>query len=58
MKSAYKTALAGLFLAGIGAAMLFHGRTAKAADASAVPFTFVTVDAPVAGAGSTGPVRR
>ena len=32
MKSAYKTAIAGLFLAGIGAALLFHGRSAKAAD--------------------------
>jgi len=53
MKSAYKTAIAGLFLAGIGAALLFHGRTAKAADAAAVPFTFVMVDAPVPGAGST-----
>ena len=53
MKSRYKAVLAGLFLAGFGGALLFHGRTAKAADASAIPFTFVTVDAPVPGAGST-----
>ena len=40
MESRYNAALAGLFFAGIGGALLFHGRTATAADASAIPFTF------------------
>jgi hypothetical protein len=53
MNSRYKAAVAGLFLAGIGCALLFHGRAATAAEASQIPFTFVTVDVPVPGAGST-----
>jgi hypothetical protein len=55
MKSRFKAVVAGLFLAGIGGALLFHGRTATAAQASAIPFTFVTVDAGVhvPGAAST-----
>ena len=51
--SGYKTAVGGLFLVGIGCALLFHGRAATAADASSIPYTFVTVDVPVPGAGST-----
>jgi hypothetical protein len=59
MKSRFKAVVAGLFLAGIGGALLFHGRTATAAQASAIPFTFVTVDAGVhvPGAASTMVVR-
>src|SRR6266850_5431115 len=53
MKSRYKAVVAGLFLAGIGGVLLFHGRTVTAAGTSKVPFTFVTVDVPVPGAGST-----
>jgi hypothetical protein len=53
MKSEYKVAVAGLFLTSIGGALLFHGRPAAAAEPSQIPFTFVTVDAPVPGAAST-----
>src|SRR6266550_6113851 len=53
MKSRYKAVVAGLFLAGIGGVLLFHGRTVTAAGTSKVPFTFVTVDVPVPGAAST-----
>jgi len=55
MKFSFKAVVAGLFLASIGGALLFHGTAATAAQASAIPFTFVTVDAGVhvPGAAST-----
>jgi hypothetical protein len=53
MKPGYKTALAGLFMVCLSCAMLFYGRTATAAPPSTAPFTFITVDVPVQGAGST-----
>ena len=51
MKSGCKAALAALFLAGIGCALLFQGTVVTAAQPTKIPFTFVTVDVP--GAGST-----
>jgi hypothetical protein len=48
----HKAALAGLFLAGISVT-LFQNTAANAAQPLKIPFTFVTVDVPVPGAGST-----
>jgi hypothetical protein len=48
----HKAALAGLFLAGISVT-LCQNTAANAAQPSKIPFTFVTVDVPVPGAGST-----
>ena len=56
MKSIYKAAIAQLSLAGISGLLLFHGRAATAGVATQIPFTFVTVDVPVPGAGSTSVV--
>ncbi|MEO7653777.1 MAG: hypothetical protein ABIZ80_25245, partial [Bryobacteraceae bacterium] len=56
MRSGYKAALAGVFLAGIGFALLIHGPAATAAAPIKVPFTFVTVDVPVPGAAATSVV--
>jgi len=53
MHSGYKAALAGLFLAGVGGTLLFRSTVATAAQPTKIPFTFVTVDVPVPGAGST-----
>ncbi len=48
----YKAALT-VLLAGTGCALLFKGVAATAAHPSKIPFTFITVDVPVQGAGST-----
>src|SRR5262245_1025209 len=53
LHSDYEAVLAGLFLAGVGGTLLFHSTVATAAQPTKVPFTFVTVDVPVPGAGST-----
>src|SRR5215475_9380369 len=53
MRSRYKAAFAGLCLIGIACTLLFRSTAATAAPPTAIPFTFVTVDVPVPGAGST-----
>ena len=53
MRSVYKTWLAGTCLAGVGCGLFLYVYSAAAATPRAVPFTFVTVDAPVQGAAST-----
>jgi len=48
-----RIALAALSLAAIGGVVLSHNKIAVAAQPTAAPYTFVTVDVPVAGAAST-----